>query len=96
MDSSKADDRKLPPTCKQKRNKANNQVDDGSTAGMRGLMPTNAEKQTNTEVTTPLELNEHGTYFDNLEDASSKLHDLTWPPRLDMTLPASAAPGVRL
>jgi hypothetical protein len=74
-----------------KKYKASNQVDDGSTAVMRGLMPTNAEKQTNTEVTPPLELNEHEMYFDDLEDASSRMHDLTWPPRLDMTLPASAA-----
>jgi hypothetical protein len=89
--NSEADNGKSLPTCKQKRNKANSQAENGSAAGTRGLMPMNAEKQTNMEVSTPLELSEHGMYFDGLEVASSKLHNLTWPPRLDMTLPASAA-----
>jgi hypothetical protein len=89
--NSEADDGKLPSTCKQKGNKANDQVEHGPTTGTRGVVPTTAENPTNAQVATPLKLNEHGMYFDDLEEASSKLHGLTWPPRLDMTLPASAA-----
>jgi hypothetical protein len=41
---SEVDDGKLPPTCKQKRNKANYQVEHGFIAGTRGIEPTIAEK----------------------------------------------------
>jgi hypothetical protein len=47
---SEADDDKSLPTCKRKRKKANSQAENGSAAGTRGLMPMNAEKQTNTET----------------------------------------------
>jgi hypothetical protein len=51
----------------------------------------NAEQHGSTGVDSLPELNEHGMYFASLEEASAKVHGLTWPPRIDTTLPASVA-----